>query len=235
MTYNLIMFKLFSFTYWLLLLLIIPVYYLGYSLRNKDNLIYKLSLILFILEIFKQVYLLINNMWSVWYIPFQLCSIPMYYWLFKNTKLNNYYLTFLSSYTLISGIVALAYPMDMISHGLILCIHSYLWHYVIILMSSLAYFNNCKLDNKSFIKSIYLFIGMIIIATILNIVFNSFGEINMFYINCLRGAIQPIVKDLANITNIYFANTLYLIVIIFISYLINILLKVLRHNKNATK
>lgn len=223
------MFEIFSLTYWILIILIIPIYYLGYLLRNNKNLIYKLSFTLFILEIVKQIYLIINNMWSVWYIPFQLCSIPMYLWIFKETKINDAYLTFLSSYSLLSGIVALAYPMDMISHGLILCIHSYIWHYLIILISSLAFFSDkAKLDNKSFINSIYLFIIMCIIATILNITINNLGEINMFYINCLRGAIQPIVKDLASVTNVYFANCLYLLVIIIVSYLINILLKLFR-------
>lgn len=225
MNYNLIMFNIPSLTYFILLLIIIPVYYLGYLLKDKKDLIYKISLILFILEIIKQIYLIINKMWNVWYIPFQLCSMPMYLWLFKKTKINDAYLTFLSSYTLLSGIVALAYPMDMINHGLFLFIHSYLWHYLIILMSSLAYFSNkSKLDNKSFYKAALLFISMSIVATLLNIIFNSLGEINMFYINCLREAIQPIVKNVANYTNIYFANILYLFVIIIASYIINLIL-----------
>lgn len=223
------MFKMFSIYYWLLLILIIPIYYLGYLLRNKNNLIYKLSFILFILEIFKQIYLIINNIWTVWYIPFQLCSIPMYLWLFKNTKINNSYLTFIATYSLLSGIVALCYPEDMINHGFILFIHSYTWHYLIILMSSLAYFSKqANLDNKSFINSTILFLIMCIIATLLNIIFNSFGEINMFYINCLEDALQPIVKDIANITNVYIGNTLYILVIILVSYLIKIILNSLK-------
>lgn len=214
--------------------MIVPIYYLGYVLKTSNDLIYKISFILFILEIFKQVYLMINNMWSVWYIPFQLCSIPMYLWFFKNSKIKYSFLTFLSSYSLLSGITALAYPMDMISHGLVLCVHSYIWHYLIILMSSLAYFNlDTKLDNKSFLKATIFFITTCLIACVLNFLLNQFGEINMFYINCLDKAIQPIVKDLANITNVYFANTLYLIVIIIVSYLINILLNKLAKNKTS--
>lgn len=226
------MFKVFSLTYWLLLFLIIPIYIFGYYLRNNKVLIYKLSFSLFLLEIFKQIYLLINNMWSVWFIPYQLCSMPMYLWIFKKTSLNNSYLSFISTYSLLSGIVALAYPMDMISHGLVLCIHSYIWHYIIILMASLSYFSKLG-DNsfKGFLDSTFLFLGMVLIATIINLLFNSYGEVNMFYINPLRHSYQPIVKDLEKITNIFIANGTYLFVIIVVSYLINILLYSFRHNK----
>lgn len=226
------MFKIFSFTYWLLIIMIIPIYYLGYLLKDKTNLIYKLSFILFILEIFKQIYLLINNMWSVWFIPCQLCSMPMYLWIFKKTRLNDSYLSFISTYSLLSGIVALTYPMDMIAHGLILCIHSYLWHYLIILMSSISFFSKSS-DNtfKGFLDSTFLFLGMVLIATIINLLFNSYGEINMFYINPLRHSIQPIVKDLEKISNVFIANGAYLLVIIIVSYLINCLLNYLGYKK----
>ena len=206
------MFKVPSIAYYFLLLLIIPVFYLGKFIKNK-NTIYHLSFFLFLLEIFKQVYLLINNMWSIWYLPFQLCSMPLYLFIFKNNKA---YLKFIKTYSLLGAIAAIIYPMDMIAHGLILCIHSYLFHYTIILMASIVIFN--KLDEQAtFKQATLLFLTMCLIATILNIAFNNIGEINMFYINCLRKPYQPIINK---ITNTYLANTIYILVIIFVSYLI---------------
>ncbi len=206
------MFKVPSLTYFLLLLLVIPIFYLGKLIKDK-NAIYYLSFLLFLMEIFKQVYLLITHKWSVWYLPFQLCSMPMYLFLFIKSKS---YLKFIKTYSLLGAIAALCYPMDMIAHGLVLCIHSYLFHYTIILMSSIVFFN--KLDNDtSFKQATILFLIMCIIATILNYSLNSFGEINMFYINCLRKPYQPIVNK---ITNTYLANTSYILVIIIVSYLI---------------
>ena len=181
--------------------------------------VYKISFILFVLEILKAIYLLITSRWSIWYIPFQLCSMPLYLFIFKDTAINKAYLTFIKSYSLLSGFVALAYPMDMISHGLILCFHSYIWHYLIILMASIIYYQ--KLECDSFFKATLLFIVMCIIATIINVGLNSIGEINMFYINCLRKSYQPIVKDVELIIGSIPANILYLLVIVCTSYVIN--------------
>ncbi len=210
------MFKVPSLTYLILLFVTMPIYCLGKYI--KGEMIYKISFVLFILEIFKQAYLLVNNMWSVWYIPFQLCSMPMYLFLFKNTSINKAYLAFIKSYSLLSGFIALAYPMDMISHGLVLCIHSYLWHYLIILMASIIIHN--KLECDSFKNATFLFIVMSIIATVINISLNSVGEINMFYINCLNPSYQPIIKDLELIIGRVSANILYLLVIFLVSYII---------------
>ena len=206
------MFKVPSLTYCLLLLLIIPIFYAGKLIKNK-NVIYYLSFLLFIMEIFKQIYLLMTSGWSVWYLPFQLCSMPMYLFLFKRSK---DYLKFIKTYSLLGAIAALCYPMDMIAHGIVLCIHSYLFHYIIILMSSIVFFN--KLDkDTTFKQATIIFLIMCVIATTLNYSLNSFGEINMFYINCLRSPYQPIINK---ITNTYLANTLYILVIIIVSYLI---------------
>ncbi len=205
------MFEVPSIIYFLLILLIIPIFMMGKLIKNKD-IVYKLSLCLFLMEIFKQAYLLINNMWSIWYIPFQLCSMPLYLFIFKKEK---GYLKFIKTYSLLGAVCAICYPMDMIAHGTILCIHSYLFHYIIILMSSIIYFN--KLDKGTFKDATILFLKMCLIATIINFSFNSFGEINMFYINCLRRPYQPIINK---ITNTYLANTLYILVIIIVSYII---------------
>lgn len=206
------MFEVPSIIYFLLILLIIPIFYLGKFIKNK-NTIYYLSFFLFLLEIFKQVYLLINNMWSIWYLPFQLCSMPLYLFIFKNNKA---YLKFIKTYSLLGAIAAIVYPMDMIAHGLILCIHSYLFHYTIILMAAIVIFN--KLDEETtFKQATILFLIMCLIATIINFSLNSFGEINMFYINCLRRSYQPIINK---ITNTYLSNTIYILVIILVSYLL---------------
>ena len=212
------MFKVFSIPYFVLLFLTILIFLLGKHIKDKKA-VYKISFLLFALEIFKQIYLLVNSKWSIWYIPFQLCSMPLYLFMFKNTFVNKAYLTFIKSYSLLSGFVALAYPMDMISHGLILCIHSYIWHYLIILMASIIYYQ--KLDCASFSKATLLFVVMCIIATAINIGLNNFGEINMFYINCLLKSYQPIVKDVELIIGRIPANILYLLVIAGVSYIID--------------
>ncbi len=205
------MFKIPSFTYCLLLSLIVPIFLLGKQIKNKD-IVYKLSFILFTMEIFKQTYLIINNIWSIWYLPFQLCSMPMYLFLFKSNKA---YLKFIKTYSLLGAIAAIIYPMDMIAHGPILCIHSYLFHYIIILMAAIIIFN--KFDEGTFLEATKLFLFMCLIATLINLSLNNIGEINMFYINFLLKPYQPIINKIANT---YLANTIYILAIILISYLL---------------
>lgn len=206
------MFEVPSIIYFLLILLIIPIFLIGKHIKGKE-MVYHLSFLLFVMEIFKQCYLLINNMWSLWYIPFQLCSMPMYLFIFKRNK---GYLKFIKTYSLLGAICALCYPMDMIAHGLILCIHSYLFHYIIILMSAIIIFN--KLDkDETFKEATKLFLMMCLIATIINLTLNNMGEINMFYINFLRKQYQPIINK---INNTYLANTIYILAIILLSYLL---------------
>ncbi len=206
------MFTVPSFIYYFLLFLTIPIFLLGKVIK-QEKYVYHLSFLLFLMEIFKQVYLLINSRWSIWYIPFQLCSMPLYLFIFKKHK---GYLKFIKTYSLLGAFCAIAYPMDMIAHGLVLCIHSYLFHYIIILMSAIIYFN--KLDkNTNFKQATILFLIMCLIATIINLIFTKCGEINMFYINFAYRNYQPILNK---ITNTYLANTMYILVIILASYLI---------------
>ena len=196
--------------YILSLLLIIPIYLLGTKIKNS-NVIYYLSFILFIIEIIKQVYLIVNNKWSVWFIPFQLCSMPLYLFLFKKSKIKESYISFIRSYSLLGALAAIFYPLDMINHGLFLLFHSYLFHYLIIMMSA-------NVKEANFLKATELFLIMCIIASFINILFSRFGEINMFYINFKYVNYQPILNK---INDPVFSNLIYIMLIILVSYIIN--------------
>lgn len=207
------MFTLFSSIHILLILLMIPIYYLGTRLKEHTNLIDIISFILFVLEIIKQLYYIHTNRWTVWIVPFQLCSIPLYYWLFYKSKIMKEYIeSFTSSYILLGGIFAILFPADMVKSSLLLTLHSFLWHYLLILMSGIC------IRRSNMKQANIMFIVCCVIATILNVTLARYGEINMFYISPLYPSTQPVFSL---ITNIHLKNICYIGCMIVAAYIIS--------------
>ena len=112
-----------------------------YSTKTEKTRRYYLlfGMILMLSEIWKQYTLtfILNNgeyQWS--YIPFQLCSVPMYLCLFlglaglKNS-IRRACMVFLADYTLMSGVVTFLDTSGLHYGYAPLTIHSYLWHIII--------------------------------------------------------------------------------------------------------
>ena len=150
-----------------------------------------------------------HHTWTVWIFPFQLCSIPLYYWIFHRYK--DYFHGLFESYILLATIVALIYPEDMIHSELILTIHSFLWHYILIFMAA-------NVHSANFKKGTILFLICCGIATLFNITLSSFGEINMFYIHPWIHTTQPILHTIGLKYGILSKNIVYIGSIIFISF-----------------
>ena len=227
-----IMFEIFSFTHILLLLLIPVVIYLGYLLKNAKHykqLLFGLSLLLFIMEVWKQYYhYYILDDWSVWIFPFQLCSIPLYIWLFYplfDTKGFKGIETFLIDYTLLGALFALGYPEDMIKVQLVLTIHSFLWHYLLILISSLIYFSDHgDLTFKGYLHGSIFFYLCSMIATVFNVLLAKYGTISMFYINPYKISTQPVFHDIGVKLGVLPQNIIYLLAISIGALFIHIIL-----------
>ncbi len=96
-------------------------------------------------EIWKQYCLTFpvgGGSYNWWYFPFQLCSAPMYILLFlpyiKKQRTAHACLTFLMSFGLLGGIAVFAdttglhYPLPALT------IHSYMWHFLLILIGCFA-------------------------------------------------------------------------------------------------
>ncbi len=120
--------------------------------------------VLLVSEIWKQWYLyaiVFDHHYRVWYFPFQLCSIPMYFCILRfflnkeNRKnknreaisdrkpggLGNAIDIFLQDFALLGGIAALMVP-DGFTHPdhPLLTAHGYMWHVMLIMISLLVHF-----------------------------------------------------------------------------------------------
>lgn len=199
------------------------------SLHFIEKTLFFIGIFLLASEILKQLLLtfVVNGgHYNLWYFPFQLCSLPMYlltiYPFLHTESARNTILGFLSTYNLLGGIAAFFDTSGMHYPLLILTIHSYLWHILLIItgilsglllmqkstykasLLSVKNIDPCANTNlhlphrihkkqpthvfsrrllPSFARITLLYILFALIAEYLNHILDSFGEINLFYIN----------------------------------------------------
>ena len=179
-----------------------------------EKILFFIGSFLFASEILKQLLLTFvvdGGHYNLWYFPFQLCSLPMYllvlYPFLHTESTRNTTLGFLATYNLLGGIAVFFDTSGMHYPLLILTVHSYLWHILLIItgilsgillvqksatVPSLSYYKdmNRQLTDASmhhllpsFSRITLLYILFALIAEYLNHILDSFGEINLFYIN----------------------------------------------------
>lgn len=179
-----------------------------------EKILFFIGSFLFASEILKQLLLTFvvdDGHYNLWYFPFQLCSLPMYllvlYPFLHTQSARNTTLGFLATYNLLGGIAVFFDTSGMHYPLLILTVHSYLWHILLIVtgilsgillvqksatVPSLSYSKDMKRQLTdasmhhllpSFSRITLLYILFALIAEYLNHILDSFGEINLFYIN----------------------------------------------------
>ena len=179
-----------------------------------EKILFFIGIFLLTSEILKQLLLTFvvdGGHYNLWYFPFQLCSLPMYllvlYPFLHTESARNTTLGFLATYNLLGGIAVFFDTSGMHYPLLILTVHSYLWHILLIVtgilsgillvqksatVPSLSYSKDMKRQLTdasmhhllpSFSRITLLYILFALIAEYLNHILDSFGEINLFYIN----------------------------------------------------
>lgn len=200
--------------------------------ENKQLLFLKITgIIMFVFEIWKQIFTHIyvfNEIYNMWFFPFQLCSMSMYCGIallfIKNHNRQNIILVFLSTYSLLASLVALIGPLDMLRPQVLLSFHGFMYHCVMLYQAIIAYLILRKRTNHNFKYSFYLFLVMASIAEIINVISHSIlhdihRESNMFYITPYYATTQPVFNTIANKCGILFEIIFYLGIISLTSYL----------------
>lgn len=181
-------------------------------MRKTDSKgIFLFGIIFLCLEIFKQGYLyfiVFDGDYDFWYLPFQLCSMPIYICLiygiinwgkeissFRKGPLPGAFLmTFIQDYGLLGGILALIVRDGFVfPDHIVLTVHGYIWHIGMIILSLYIFFSHLS-DNsfKGFMKGTLLYGFLAIVALFINIKFQYLGDIDMFYISPFHASSQPI-------------------------------------------
>ncbi len=173
-----------------------------------------------LMEIFKQWYCVTvvnHGVVSLWYFPWQLCSIAMYaasVLPFLGEQKQNTVLTFLATYSFTAAILALLYPQDMLRIQVLLTAHGFLYHGMMILQSILALRVLQKRGSIRLRACIWMFLGCACIAEAVNISAHAFfpalEQPNMFYISPYMMVNQPVFAGIARSLGVLPEILLYL-------------------------
>ena len=179
--------------------------------RKTDRFFFICGLFILCGEIWKQLTLtfaLGGGQYNWWYFPFQLCSIPMYILLIypwiRRTALKQALLAFLMCYGLLGGIAVFAdttglhYPLPALTA------FSYGWHILLIVLGICAGTVYLRLPDghqkkaplRPFLYATCLYLACCLAAVLVNVAFDRYGTINMFYINPDYKMQQIVFRDL---------------------------------------
>ena len=180
-------------------------------------------------EIWKQFFVIkyvYNGVRSTWFFPWQLCSMAMYCSFalpFLKGRAQNAVLVFLSSFSLLAALMALAVPDDMMRPQILLFCHSFLYHGIMVVESIAAMLILSRRKKAPFGPAVLLFLAMAAVAELINVISHriigdTHVEANMFYITPYYPSTQPVFHEIAVKWGVWAEILLYLGAIILASW-----------------
>ena len=207
---------------------------LFFLLRRKDEktlirFIWIHGVIMILLEVWKQWFsakYVYPGIFSMWYFPWQLCDIAMYCSFilpFVKGKVQDAILVFLSSFSLLAAIMALIVPGDMLRPQILLFMHGFIYHGMMIAESLAAILILRKRGSVRFYPAVIIFLITAVIAEIINIISyhlidNLQHVSNMFNITPYYPSTQPVFHEIAVTVGIIPEILLYLLLIAAVSF-----------------
>lgn len=181
------------------------------SFRLYNGVLRGVGIFLLICEAFKltynyyAIYGCDYNSWITLF-PFQLCSVPMYFsviasFLRRGSRLRTAMLTFMMTYTFLSGLSAFIEPSGILHADLFSTMHSCVWHLLLVFLGLLiGFFGEVGQDFRHFGLAVLTFLGCCALALILNLILpltmTAEGKTpNMFYIGPARSSLI-VFKDI---------------------------------------
>lgn len=145
--------------------------------------------------------------YSWWHFPFQLCSIPMYVCLVlpwvKSRRVRQVLTAFLADFGMLGGIFAFFDTSGMHYGYLPLTVHSFAWHILLIVLGIAAARSDRDPSGacsfQSFGGAVCLYLACCLAATGINLCFDRYGTINMFYINPDYPMTQKVFRGIASV------------------------------------
>ncbi len=167
-----------------------------YFARKSSDKVFRIVIgsigaVLILSEVYKQLYYYFaagNSGYDWWVFPFQLCSVPMYLSVvvgcMKKCKVRDAICEYLACIGLLGGIMAYIEPSGILNPYYFTLIHSCLWHALLIFIGLYVLFTgNAGKRLKDYRSALIVFGGVVLTATVLNIIFRDKPEFNMCYIS----------------------------------------------------
>lgn len=182
--------------------------------RKVDDKKFRLILIitasiLILLEVYKQLNFSFNSQTGVWdyqwySFPFQFCSTPMYIMLLaglvKKGRFHDMLLTYLSTFCVFAGICVMIMPGDVFIETIGINIQTMIHHSAMVIIGIfILATGRVKLNIKNFLWSTLVFVGLVLIALLLNVILYNSGVLNgetfnMFFISPYFDCTLPLVS-----------------------------------------
>ena len=171
--------------------------------KGEKRLFLYVGIFLIVSEVFKQLaYASIEGSYRFDLIPFQLCSIPMYFCiligLLPDGRFSRILKTFIATYGLMGGAASYIAPGTMCREWLELTVHSFIWHLILIFLGFYVFFANIEeLGKRDFAGAVLMYFALCAVALVINLlcVNASGGDVNMFYIGP-KPSVLPICRDI---------------------------------------
>lgn len=194
---------------------------LAHTSTHPCGVLFICGLVLAVSELYKQGFLYFvagQGRYNWWYFPFQLCSVPMYLCLilplFKHMphcRMEKCICTFMQDFALLGGVMALAEPSGLMHPYLLLTLHGFLWHFMLIFIG--LYCAMTGLGGRTpgdFVSMLPLFLACVCIATFINVASHPYGNADMFYISPYYPNGQIVFHQIALTIGTAPGNLLYL-------------------------
>lgn len=215
-------------------------------------------LVAFLLEIYKQVeysftYEDGKSIWDYQFyaFPYQLCSTQLYIlpfiFLLKPGKIRDAMIAYIITFSFFGGLAVYFYPNDVFVETIGINIQTMIHHGTQVLLGIFLFVRYRKeFDLKYYAKSIIVFLGLLLIAVLLNIVIHhllvSAGNdetFNMFFISPYHDCTLPILSIIHEKTPYIIFFLVYMLGFVLISYIIYIvetsIYKLVLKNRNEKK
>lgn len=193
------------------------------SLQYMRRIYLAAGLFLIISEIYKQLFnYYINNQgqyhWDL--LPFQLCSLPMYLFLWipwvRSPKLRLCLNTFLIDFNVMGAVMLFADPSGIFYRYWTLTIHGIVWHLLVVAVGVYAGLSDlgAHQDMRGFLYGLPVYAVASAVAVGINVLLYPYGNANMFYINPYEPSIQIVFQDIAARFGILAGNITYYVAMI---------------------
>ena len=202
------------------------------------------GIILALSELYKQgfLYFIVNGgHYDWWYFPFQLCSVPMYLCLAlpvlsrpSCSRLRGRVCTFMQDFALLGGIMALAEPSGLMHPYLLLTLHGFLWHFILIFIG--LYCAMTRLGGRgieAYAGALPLFLVCAALATFINVASHPYGNADMFYISPYYPNGQVVFHEIALTIGTAAGNILYLAAVVLGGFICHEALNRVLHERDS--
>ncbi len=187
------------------LALIVAICY--FARKNKDTtfriVLFSVGMFLLLSEIYKQLLFSIaagreGYDWDLF--PFQLCSVPMYLAIavgfMKKNMARDAICDYLACIGFLGGFMAYVEPSGILKNDYFSIAHSCIWHALLIFIALYILFtgNACR-RLKDYRRALVVFGGVVLTATLLNVIFHNRDGFNMCYISPFYNTPLAVFKD----------------------------------------